>query len=73
MSFPITHFLWLIFDLPNGSIWSNLWANIVWIPITAVTVWILHKKQIKKIEEKFDDHHEKIKALLDERTKTSQS
>lgn len=67
------HFLWLLFDLPGGSIWSNLVSDVVWAPAVGMTVYILHTKQMKRMDEKLIEHHAMIKDLLrgnDERQET---
>lgn len=74
------HFLWLLFDLPNGSIWSNLCASAV----VSSGLIILHSKLIKNIQKRFDEkeqridtklaeHHESIKRYIDERTQIPES
>lgn len=60
----IQHFMWLLWDLPAGSIWSNLVASIVWGIGAVFVARFLHKKTIKHINTKFDEHHEKMKELI---------
>ena len=58
------HFLWIMWDLPAGTIWSNIVASIVWSIGAGVIAYVVHGKTIRKLEE----HHEKMKDLLDPST-----
>lgn len=60
------HFLWLLWDLPAGSIWSNLAASIVCL----IVGFFFGRKWIKKannsIDAKFAAHKEHLEAKLEE-------
>lgn len=58
------HFIWLLWNLPNGSIWSNLISSVVWGIGAAAVAWFIHTRTIRKLEE----HHRKMKDLLDPTT-----
>ena len=78
---PLGYFLWLLFDLPDGSIWSNLVASLICLIVGGITALVVHTKWVKaqekrldvrfeKQNQKLDEHHEKIKSMLDERKTT---
>lgn len=77
------YFIWLLFDLPSGSIWSNLVSSVICLLAGGITALLVHSRWVRKQEErldarfekqndKLDEHHEKIKRMIDERTGPSE-
>lgn len=58
----VGHFLWLLWVLPTGSIWSNLAASVV----TGIIVWMVHLRAMRKVDEKLENQNEYIRGKLTE-------
>jgi hypothetical protein len=64
----ITYFLWLMFDLPAGSVWSNLVGSLIWAAIVGSAIVVYHTKAVKKINAKLEEHSDLMRDLLDPST-----
>jgi len=65
----VMHFLWLIFDLPSGSVWSNLVASVLWGTAAYMIMRVMKTKLVDSldgtIDKKLSFHHEQIKNHME--------
>ena len=58
------NFFYLLFKLPDGSIWSNLIASVLWGAGAVGIAYFMHSRTGKKLDKRFDEHREHMETQL---------